>query len=64
MPGGSRIVDHVDPESSETGQSDLSQNYSRFMFTKGVEPADNHTEQQVRGFRRFGTVHWGPDDGS
>lgn len=27
---------------------DMSQDYFRFMFTPGVEPTNNHTEQQVR----------------
>jgi transposase len=27
---------------------DMSQDYFRFMFTSGVEPTNNHTEQQVR----------------
>lgn len=27
---------------------DMSQDYFRFMFASGVEPTNNHTEQQVR----------------
>lgn len=42
------IVDYVDRESSETGQYDLSQDYFRFMFAEGVEPTNNHSEQQIR----------------
>ena len=42
------MVDYVDAESSETGQYDLSQDYFRFMFVEGVEPTNNHSEQQIR----------------
>jgi transposase len=38
-----RIVDLVDG-----GHYDMSQDYFRFMFYPGVEPANNHSEQQVR----------------
>jgi len=48
LAGRFAIVDYVDPESSETGQYDLSQDYFRFMFVEGVEPTNNHTEQQIR----------------
>ena len=30
------------------GQYDLSQDYFRFMFAEGVEPTNNHSEQQIR----------------
>jgi transposase len=42
------IVEYLDEESSETGQYDLSQDYFRFMFAEGVEPTNNHSEQQIR----------------
>lgn len=42
------IVEYLDEESSETGQYDLSQDYFRFMFAAGVEPTNNHSEQQIR----------------
>jgi transposase len=42
------IVEYTDEESSETGQYDLSQDYFRFMFAEGVEPTNNHSEQQIR----------------
>jgi len=42
------IVDYIDDESSQTGQYDLSQDYFRFMFADGVEPTNNHSEQQIR----------------
>ena len=42
------MVVYHDEESSETGEYDLSQDYFRFMFTEGIEPTNNHTEQQIR----------------
>jgi hypothetical protein len=42
------IVEYRDEESSETGQYDLSQDYFRFMFAEGIEPTNNHSEQQIR----------------
>ena len=42
------IVEYLDEESSETGQYDLSQDYFRFMFAEGVEPTNNHSQQQIR----------------
>ena len=42
------IVDYIDEQSSGTGRYDLSDDQYRFMFADGVEPTDNHTEQQVR----------------
>ncbi len=38
-----RIVELVDG-----AQYDMSQDYCRFMFSPGVEPTNNHSEQQVR----------------
>ena len=35
-------------ESSEPETYDLSQDYFRFMFAEGVEPTNNHSEQQIR----------------
>jgi hypothetical protein len=42
------IVEYTDEDSSEAGQYDLSQDYFRFMFAEGVEPTNNHSEQQIR----------------
>jgi len=42
------IVEYFDEESLETGQYDLSQDYFRFMDAEGVEPTNNHSEQQIR----------------
>jgi hypothetical protein len=42
------IVEYTDEQSSETGQYDLSQDYFRFMFAEGVQPTNNHSEQQIR----------------
>jgi transposase len=42
------IVEYIDEESSRTGQYDLSQDYFRFMFAEGLEPTNNHSEQQIR----------------
>ena len=42
------VVEYLDEESSESGQYDLSQDYFRFMFAEGVEPTNNHSEQQIR----------------
>jgi transposase len=35
-------------ESSEPETYDLSQDYFRFMFAEGVDPTNNHSEQQTR----------------
>jgi hypothetical protein len=40
------IVEYRDEASS--GQYDLSQDHFRFMFAQGVEPTNNHSEQQIR----------------
>ena len=42
------VVEYLDVESSQTGRYDLSQDYFRFMFAEGVEPTNNHSEQQIR----------------
>ena len=42
------IVEYLDEESPQTRQYDLSQDYFRFMFAEGVEPTNNHSEQQIR----------------
>jgi transposase len=42
------IVDYTTEESSEPQTYDLSQDYFRFMFAEGVEPTNNHSEQQIR----------------
>ena len=36
------------PEGETVAKYDMSQDYFRFMFTAGVEPTNNHAEQQVR----------------
>jgi len=35
-------------ECEDGSRYDMSQNYFRFLFERGVEPTNNHTEQQVR----------------
>jgi len=42
------VVEYFDEESSQSGQYDLSQDYFRFIFAEGVEPTNNHSEQQIR----------------
>jgi hypothetical protein len=42
------VVEYIDEDSSKEGQYDLSQDYFRFMFAEGVEPTNNHSEQQIR----------------
>ena len=42
------IVEYEDEATSKTGQYDLSEDYFRFMFSDGVEPTNNHSEQQIR----------------
>jgi transposase len=42
------IVPYTPAESSAPALYDLSQDYFRFMFTDGVEPTNNHCEQQIR----------------
>ena len=42
------IVDYATEDSPEVQQYDLSQDYFRFMFAEGVEPTNNHSEQQIR----------------
>jgi transposase len=42
------VVEYLDEESSQTGRYDLSQDYFRFIFAEGVEPTNNHSEQQIR----------------
>lgn len=42
------IVEYLDAQTAETRQYDLSQDYFRFMFAEGVEPTNNHNEQQIR----------------
>jgi len=43
-----RIVAYTTEDSSEPDTYDLSQDYFRFMFADGVEPTNNHSEQQIR----------------
>jgi transposase len=42
------IVAYPTEDSSEPDTYDLSQDYFRFMFADGVEPTNNHSEQQIR----------------
>lgn len=42
------IVPYMVEESSVVETYDLSQDYFRFMFAEGVEPTNNHSEQQIR----------------
>jgi hypothetical protein len=43
-----QIVEYLTADSPEPRPYDLSQDYFRFMFAEGVEPTNNHSEQQVR----------------
>jgi len=42
------VVEYLDEATSTTGEYDLSQDYFRFLFAEGVEPTNNHSEQQIR----------------
>jgi transposase len=42
------IVEYVTDDSNEPRSYDLSQDYFRFMFADGIEPTNNHSEQQIR----------------
>ncbi|RPI88850.1 MAG: hypothetical protein EHM32_13435 [Spirochaetales bacterium] len=42
------VVEYIDEASSERGWYDLSEDYFRFMFADGIEPTNNHNEQQLR----------------
>ena len=42
------VVEYLDQETGATGWYDLSQDYFRFIFSEGVEPTNNHSEQQIR----------------
>lgn len=42
------IVEYTTEESSEPETYDLSQDYFRFLYAEGVEPTNNHSEQQIR----------------
>lgn len=41
-------VEYVVGETGETGSYDQSLDYFRFMFAEGLEPTNNHSEQQIR----------------
>jgi hypothetical protein len=43
-----RIVEYQTNDSHEPNTYDLSQDYFRFISTEGVEPTNNHSEQQIR----------------
>jgi len=42
------IVEYRTEDSDELQKYDQSQDYFRFMFAEGVEPTNNHDEQQLR----------------
>ena len=42
------IVDYTTDDCQEIQQYNMSQDYFRFMFAQGVEPTNNHSEQQIR----------------
>jgi transposase len=42
------VVEYATEGSSAVESYDLSQDYFRFMFAAGVEPTNNHSEQQIR----------------
>lgn len=42
------IVEYTTEESTDSTTYDMSQDYFRFMFADGVEPTNNHSEQQIR----------------
>lgn len=42
------VVQYTPEESEQVESYDLSQDYFRFMFASGVEPTNNHSEQQIR----------------
>ena len=42
------IVEYSTDDSKENYAYDMSQDYFRFMFAEGVEPTNNHSEQQIR----------------
>lgn len=42
------IVHYIAGDSKDRQEYDLSQDYFRFMFADGVEPTNNHSEQQIR----------------
>jgi transposase len=42
------IVPYVSDDSQQAQTYDLSQDYFRFMFADGLEPTNNHSEQQIR----------------
>ena len=41
-------MEYTTEESAEPKTYDLSQDYFCFMFSGGVEPTNNHSEQQIR----------------
>lgn len=42
------VIQYIQGESNVEESYDLSNDYFRFMFAKGVEPTNNHSEQQIR----------------
>ncbi len=42
------IVAYTTDDSDQLQRYDLSQDYFRFLFAEGVEPTNNHNEQQIR----------------
>jgi len=43
-----QVVEYLAADAMETSTYDRSQDYFRFMFADGVEPTNNHSEQQIR----------------
>ena len=43
-----KIVQYTTDECAEPQAYDCSEDYFRFMFAEGVEPTNNHSEQQIR----------------
>ena len=48
LAGRFAIVAYTTEDASEPATYDLSQDYFRFLFADGVEPTNNHCEQQIR----------------
>jgi len=42
------IVNYSTDNLQELQEYDLSQDYFRFIFAEGIEPTNNHSEQQIR----------------
>ncbi len=42
------VVNYSTDDSPQLHKYDLSEDYFRFMFSEGIEPTNNHSEQQIR----------------